>query len=160
MVLQANQLHLMDTQSKLQRSEHLQKLILTPSESRVLQWLSIINALYRMNYFGEVVRNIRSIREKNIVRYGHILFLLISVLLTHCRLSISWRAARLIQKAWRRLKDKNTTKKKENLLETLKKNMNHQSHQSTFEIRCESASLIIRFLKETRFRAIVNIFFK
>jgi hypothetical protein len=70
----------------------------------------------------------------------------------------SWNAAKLIQKIWRKLK--NPAKKKANLLERVKKNMSNQHNTSTFEIRCESASLIFRFLKETSFRAIVTMFFR
>ncbi len=153
--MQTNMLHQFQTQTKLERSEHLQKSIIAPADARVLNWLGMIQALCRLELFGNIVTQVRCMRTKDITRYTNF-----QIGMNRINNSIvSWKAAKLIQKVWRRFK--NPTVKKANILETMKKNMAaDQSHQSTFEIRCDSASLLCRFLKETRFRAIVGIFFR
>jgi hypothetical protein len=68
LLMQANAFHMMQTQSKLERSQQTQQAMISPPDTRILQWLAIVNALRRINYFGEIVLNIRSVRKKDIVR--------------------------------------------------------------------------------------------
>ncbi len=68
LVMQTNMLHQAQTQTKLERSEHMQKSIIAPADARVLHWLGMIQALFRLELFGNIVMKVRCIRTKDITR--------------------------------------------------------------------------------------------